>query len=130
MEVVGTKRVGRDPSIEGTPSINVVVACVEERLGVALLGDVLVEILTTNEELIVVIEGLGTSVEDVLSPRQLAAYEALVLIDEGLHALTQLDGLLENVVLRHTTTHVLVADVTTDHQGLRAVVDGTILVAT
>lgn len=129
MEVVGTKRVGRDPSIERTPSINVVVACIEERLGVALLGDVLVEILTTNEELVVVIESLGTSVEDVLSPRQLAAYEALVLIDEGLHALTQLDGLLENVVLRHTTTHVLVADVTTDHQGLRTVVDGTILVA-
>ena len=90
----------------------------------------LVEILTTNEELVVVVEGLGTSVKDVLSPRQLAAYEALVLIDEGLHALTQRDGLLENVVLRHTTTHVLVADVTTNHQGLRTVVDGTILVAT
>ena len=89
----------------------------------------LVEELTTGKELVVVVQSLGAHVEHVVGPVEVGADELLILIDEGLHSLTQVERLLKNVVVNLTTTQVGPAGAHAHVQGLVVIGNGTEQVA-
>ena len=85
MEVVGTKLVSVVPCFYRAPTVNVVLSIDHERIGVAFLCNVLVEVLTTQEETVVVIQQLGANVSDGVCPLEVGIYKLLILINLGLH---------------------------------------------
>ena len=75
------------------------------------------------------IEELGTGIEYVVDPGQIAAHELVILVNIGFQGLTQVQGLLEHVVGNHATAHVSIAYVGTHVQRLGLINDGTEQVA-
>ena len=75
------------------------------------------------------IQHLGTCINHIVSPWQIARYKLLRVVNKGLHGLSQIEGFLQNVVLNNTMSHVLIANVSTHSQRRILLGDGTIEIA-
>ena len=86
--MVGLYLVGVLPQFDVAPAVDVILLCDVDLVGITLLSNDAVLVLSTGKELVVEIESLSAEVDNIVGPRKLAAYKLLVLINECFKSLT------------------------------------------